>query len=65
MKRKLVFVLVLIAVVFGLVAWTPATPVSIMRSFITQECLVQTPADNGMVSLDSAVPSCWMAEQLQ
>jgi hypothetical protein len=65
MKRKVIFVLVLIVILFGLVAWTPASPVSFARTFVTQDCLVQSPSDTGVVSLETAVPSCWMAEQFQ
>jgi hypothetical protein len=74
MKRKIVFVLVLFVILFGLVAWTPASPISVARSFITQDCVVQASPDlgivptdaasTGAVSVNSPVPSCWMAEQL-
>lgn len=75
MKRKIVYVLVLFVILFGLVAWTPANPVSVARSFITQDCTVQASPDLGIVpkgtdsigsvSPDSPVPSCWMAEQIR
>ncbi len=64
MKRKAILILTILIILLGLVAWQPATPISVAQQFITQECQVQTPPTTSAVSLETAVPSCWLANQL-
>ena len=64
MKRKAIIILTIAIILLGLVAWQPATPLSLGQQFVTQECQFQAPASQGTVSLDTAVPPCWLAHQL-